>query len=268
MDEACECGHSDCKQGTINRMKAFPAAFLALSLAAAPAAMADSFDAAQRREIGEIVRAYLLDHPELLVEISKELESRQQAEEDKARGEALARNAKDIFRSEHDLVAGNPQGDVTMVEFFDYNCGWCKKGLPEVLSLIDEDKNLRLVMKEFPIFGGDSDYAAIAALASRKQGKYWQFHVALLGHEGKVTREVVDQVAAEQGLDIEKLKADMKDPEIGAILKRNHELATALSINGTPAFIIDKDVVPGYLPKDGLMASVAKVREAGGCSLC
>ena len=97
-------------------------------------------------------------------------------------------NADAIFRSPHDYVAGNPEGDVTMVEFFDYNCGWCKKGLPEVVSLIEQDKNLRVVLKEFPIFGGDSDYAAKAALAAKKQGKYWELHTALLGHEGKVTR--------------------------------------------------------------------------------
>ena len=169
---------------------------------------------------------------------------------------------------EADLVAGNPEGDVTLVEFIDYNCSWCKKGLPEVLSLIEEDPKLRLVMKEFPIFGGDSDYAAMAALASRKQDKYWDFHLAMLGHEGKVTRETVDEIATAQGLDLDKLKVDMKDPEIAATLQRNRQLAGLLSISGTPAFIIDSEVVPGYLPKDGLMASVNKVRDGGGCKLC
>ena len=180
--------------------------FAALLLAAAPAAaLAGSFNDSQRKEIGEIVREYLLKNPEVLVEISKELEKRQAAEDDKKRTGALAENAKEIFHSSADLVAGNPDGDVTMVEFFDYNCGWCKKGLPEVLSLIEGDKNLRLVMKEFPIFGGDSDYAAMAALASQKQGKYWPFHVALLGHEGKVTAADVDEIAKAQGLDLDKL---------------------------------------------------------------
>ena len=243
--------------------------FAALLLAAAPAAaLAGSFNDSQRKEIGEIVREYLLKNPEVLVEISKELEKRQAAEDDKKRTGALAENAKEIFHSSADLVAGNPDGDVTMVEFFDYNCGWCKKGLPEVLSLIEGDKNLRLVMKEFPIFGGDSDYAAMAALASQKQGKYWPFHVALLGHEGKVTAADVDEIAKAQGLDLDKLKIDMKDPEIATTLERNRKLASALSISGTPAFVIDNELVPGYLPKDGLLASVNRVRAAGGCKLC
>lgn len=242
---------------------------LAAAMLAAPAiASAGSFDAAQRKEIGEVVRQYLLDNPDVLVDVSKELEKRQQVAEDEKRSGALVSNAKEIFKSGDDLVAGNPDGDVTMVEFFDYNCGWCKKGLPEVLSLVESDKNLRLVMKEFPIFGGDSDYAATAALASKAQGKYWEFHLAMLGHDGKITAADVDEIAKAQGLDLEKLKADMQSPAIAAILARNHKLATDLAINGTPAFIIDTKLVPGYLPKDGLMAAIAEIRGAGGCKLC
>lgn len=231
-------------------------------------ASAQSFDAAQRKEIGEVVRQYLLENPELLLEVSKELENRQQLAETEKRRESLTSNAEALFRSSDDLVAGNPKGDVTMVEFFDYNCGWCKKGLPEVLSLVESDKNLRVVMKEFPIFGGDSDYAAMAALASKAQGKYWEFHVAMLSHEGKLTSANVDEIAAAQGLDVEKMKADMKSPEIAAILARNQKLATDLAITGTPAFVIDSTVVPGYLPKDGLMAAIQDVRGKGGCKLC
>lgn len=250
-------------------IKMLRAALLALSIAALPAtAVAGSFSDDQKAEIGDIVKQYLLDNPEVLLEVSKALEQKQQAEETAKRSEALTANAKEVFHSDADYVAGNPDGDVTMVEFFDYNCGWCKKGLPEVLSLINGDQKLRLVMKEFPIFGGDSDYAAKAALASRKQGKYWQFHVALLGHEGKVTREVVDQVAKDQGLDLAQLKKDMEDPEVVATLARNQELASKLALTGTPAFVIDAKVVPGYLPADGLAATIAEVRSAGGCTVC
>jgi protein-disulfide isomerase len=218
-------------------LKTLQAATLVFAVATAPA-LAGGFDDAQRKEIGDIVRDYLLEHPEILLEVSKKLEEKQQAEETAKREDALKALAGDIFRMKGDHVAGNPEGDVTMVEFFDYNCGWCKKGMPEVLAMVEEDKNLRLVLKEFPIFGGDSDYAAKAALASQKQGKYWEFHVAMLGHEGKVEED------------------------------KNQELATALAIGGTPAFVIDNQVVPGYLPKDGLMASVNKVREQGGCKVC
>lgn len=240
----------------------------AMLLLPATALAEDSFNDKQRAEIGQVVRQYLLDNPEILLEVSKELEIRQKAEEDKKREGALAANADAVFKSPHDLVAGNPKGDVTMVEFFDYNCGWCKKGLPEVMSLIENDKNLRLVMKEFPIFGGDSDYAAQAALASNAQGKYWEFHVALLSHEGKLTRETIDEIATAQGLDLDKLKSDMQSPKIAEIIAANQKLAQDLNITGTPAFIIDRTVVPGYLPVDGLMAAINEVRASGGCKLC
>ena len=250
--------------------RTFRAAGLALTLLLLPvtAFAADSFNDDQRAEIGKIVRQYLLDNPEILLEVSKELETRQKAEEDQKREGALVANADAIFKSPHDLVAGNPEGDVTMVEFFDYNCSWCKKGLPEVMSLIEKDKNLRLVLKEYPIFGGDSDYAAMAALASKAQGKYWEFHMAMLSHEGKLARDDIDAIAKAQGLDVDRLKVDMNSPEIAQIIAANQRLAQSLNINGTPAFIIDQTVVPGYLPVDGLMAAIDEVRRSGGCKLC
>lgn len=249
--------------------KTLRALLFALSLGALPAvALAQTFSDDQKKEIGDITRQYLLDNPEVLLEVSKALEDKQQTEEDAKREGALSELAKDIFHYEGDFVAGNPDGDVTMVEFFDYNCGWCKKGLPEVQAMLEEDKNLRFVLKEFPIFGGDSDYAAMAAIASKKQGKYWEFHVAMLGHEGKVTRETVIEIATGLGIDIAKLKADMDSTEVSAVLRKNQELAQALAINGTPGFVIDKKVIPGYLPKEGLMAAVAEVRESGGCQIC
>ncbi|WP_373505152.1 DsbA family protein [Aestuariivirga sp.] len=248
------------------RLAAFAAALLAL--APVTAAAESAFSDAQKKEIGEIVRTYLLENPEILLEVSRELENRQQQAESRKREDALKVNAKALFASEHDFVAGNPDGDVTMVEFFDYNCGWCKKGLPEVMSLLEKDKNLRLVLKEFPIFGGDSDYAAMAAVASKKQGKYWEFHQAMLSHEGKITREAVDEIARAQGLDIEKLKADMNSKEVAQVLADNHKLAEDLAISGTPAFVIDNNLIPGYLPMDGLMAAIGEVRSSGGCKLC
>ena len=248
-------------------LKTLQAASLVLAVATAPA-LAGGFDEAQRKEIGDIVRDYLLEHPEILLEVSKKLEEKQQAEETAKREDALKALAGDIFRMKGDHVAGNPEGDVTMVEFFDYNCGWCKRGFPEVVNLIEKDKNLRVVLKEFPIFGGDSDYAAMAALAAKKQNKYWELHQAMLSHEGKVTKASVDEIAAKLGIDVEKLKEDMKDPAIAKELADTHALAQSLAINGTPAFIIDDKVSPGYLPADGLTAMIEQVRAGGGCKLC
>lgn len=247
------------------RIAAASVALLALT----PAAFADrSFNDAQRKEIGEIVRQYLMENPEVLLDVSKALEAKQQEQEAAQRTAVLQSKADQIFRSPADYVAGNPKGDVTMVEFFDYNCGWCKKGFPEVMTLLDNDKNLRFVLKEFPIFGGDSDYAAMAAIASKKQSKYWDLHKALFEHEGKVTKEAVDEIAAKVGIDVAKLKQDMKDPAVAKELADNHALAQALNINGTPGFIIDDKVSPGYLPADGLAQMIDSVRNNGGCKLC
>lgn len=250
-------------------MTGLRAALFSAGLLALPAASHGAeFSEAQRAEIGDIIKDYLIKNPDVLLEVSKELEKRQQQAEDQKRDGALAANAAEIFHRKGDLVAGNPAGDITMVEFFDYNCAWCKKGLPEVLSLIEEDKMLRLVMKEFPIFGEDSEYAARAALASQAQGKYWQFHLALLGHEGKLNKADVDAIAAAQGLDMAKLKADMDTPEIVGTIERNQKLGQELAINGTPAFIIDRKIIPGYLPKSGLAESIAEIRNTGGCTVC
>ena len=247
------------------RFTALAAALLALTL---PASAEKSFSDAQKTEIGEIVREYLMNNPEVLLDVSRALEAKQKQAETEQRESVMKASADAIFRSPDDHVAGNPDGDVTLVEFFDYNCGWCKKGFPEVMAMIEQDKNLRVVLKEFPIFGGDSDYAAKAAIASRKQGKYWELHTALLGHEGKVTREVVDETAKGLGLDMAKLKADMESEETAKIIADNQALAQSLAINGTPAFIIDTHLTPGYLPAADLLAAVEEVRSSGGCKLC
>lgn len=250
-------------------LKSFRAAVITAAVLALPAVvLAAEFNDKQRDEIGDIVRQYLMQNPEVLLDVSKALEAKQQEEEEKSRLAGVTENKDEIFHSANDFVAGNPEGDVTMVEFFDYNCSWCKKGLSEVLALLDEDKNLRFVLKEFPIFGEDSEYAARAALAAKRQDKYWPFHLAMLGHEGKINKQNVDEIATQQGLDMAKLKQDMESDEIVAIVAANQELAQKLAITGTPGFVIDKIVVPGYLPKRALAEKIQQVREAGGCQIC
>lgn len=231
-------------------------------------AHAAEFNDAQRKEMESIIKDYLLANPDILREMGQLLEQQERLAEDQQRKGALVANADKIFRDGTDFVAGNPDGKVTMVEFFDCNCGWCKKGFSEVMALIESDKDLRFVLKEFPIFGGDSDYAAQAAIAAGKQGKYWDLHVAMFSHEGKITKETVDELATAQGLDMAQLKKDMESPETAAMLERNRTLAQSLAINGTPAFIIDDKLVPGYLPKAELVSAINDVRAKGGCSLC
>ena len=242
--------------------------FSILMLGLSPAANAGEFNDSQRQEMESIIKDYLLGHPEILQEMTQTLEQKQKQAEDEQRKVGLVQNASQIFRDKADFVAGNPKGNVTMVEFFDYNCPWCKKDFPDVMALLDEDKELKLVFKEFPILGPDSEYAAKAAIAAGKQGKYLKLHMALYQHEGRVTKEGVDEIASGQGLNMDQLKKDMDDPETAKIIARNRDLAQSLAINGTPAFIIDDKLFPGYLPKDELASAIKEGRAKGACLLC
>jgi protein-disulfide isomerase len=243
--------------------------YLCAMSTAAGTAMAAGLSPEQKSETEQIIRDYLMNNPEILEDMSKILAERQKVAQSAQMKSFLAENSKSVFHQPGDLVLGNPKSKVTIVEFFDYNCGWCKKGLPEVLSLLESDKDLRLVLKEFPIFGEDSEYAARAVIASAQQDKARDMHLALLGFEGKVNKAVVDEAAKAQGLDPDRLSKDMTAPETDAMLARNHELAQSLAINGTPAFIIGDQLVPGYLPKDDLAAAVDGVRKSGVCAaLC
>jgi len=242
---------------------------ISLAVAAAGAsAYAAAFTDEQRSEIGSVVREYLLNNPELLREVLQELEKKEAAEDSAKMKVAIKDNADQLFRSSLDLVAGNPNGNVTMVEFFDYNCGYCKRAMPDVMRMVEEDSDLKLVMKEFPILGPGSLVAAKAALASKRQGKYLDFHLALLGHEGHVEADTVMDIAKSAGLDVQKLKADMESEEVSNILEANMSLAQKLGIQGTPAFIVDETLIPGAIGYEGLSASVKQVRDQGGCKLC
>ena len=238
--------------------------FIALSIPA----FAQSFSPAQKTEIEKVVKDYLLTHPEILRDMATALDAQDKKTTDDGRGKALMSQSKEIFHDGMDGIVGNPKGDVTVVEFMDYNCGWCRKGIKEIQSLVKSDPNVRVIMKEFPIFGEGSEYAAKAALASARQGKYWEFHQALFASEGKVTAEVTDQIAKDVGLDVVKMKADMADPAIVAQIQKNTQLAQTLQLTGTPAFIVDKKLYPGYIQLPEIQASLADVRANGGCQLC
>ncbi len=242
------------------------ALFCAVNLSVS--AFAGAFSADQKTEMEKIVHDYLMEHPEILRDMANKLDLDDKKRETDSRISTLKNKSGEIFHDAADAVVGNPKGDVTIVEFFDYNCAWCKKSIVELKALVEKDKNVRIVMKEFPIFGEGSEYAARAALASVKQGKYWKFHQALFASESKVTIEVTDQIAAEVGLDVAKMKKDMEDPAIAAHIQKTQLLAQTMLITGTPGFIIDDQVIPGYTPLDGLVASLATVRAAGGCKLC
>ncbi len=243
-------------------------AIVGFLIGSAAPVFSESISPAQKIEFEKLVHDYLLEHPEILRDMANKLEANDKLAADTARSTTLTSQAKDIFHNPMDAIVGNPKGDVTIVEFMDYNCGWCKKSVKELQSLVGTDKNVRVVMKEFPIFGEGSEYAARAALASVKQNKYWVLHQALFASEGKVTPEVVDQIAAEQGLDVAKLKTDMKAADIDAAIKKNQAMAQSLALSGTPAFIVDTKLIPGYTELANLQAMLADVRANGGCKVC
>ena len=229
-------------------------------------ASSSAFTPAQRAEFGKLVREYLLANPEVIVEVSEELQRRQQEAQNKQRREVLSSSKEQIFRSPVDFVLGDENGDVTIVEYFDYNCGWCKRALNEVTKLTKSDPKVRVVMKEFPIFGEHSEFAARAALASKAQGKYWDFHVALM-KESRVTKDNVMTIAKRVGIDTDALQAEMKKPKYTEAIRQTQQTATALGIEGTPGFIVDGRINPGYLPEAQLRAMVAEVRQKG-CQFC
>lgn len=225
-----------------------------------------SFSATQKDEIGKIVKEYLLANPRILVEMSEKLQKIQQEEQNRQREQVLSSSKQSIFRSPVDFALGDDDADVTIVEYFDYNCGWCKRALNEVTKLTESDSKVRVVMKEFPIFGEHSEYAARAALASKPQGKYWDFHVALM-KEQRVTKDNVMQIAERVGIDVAKLKQEMENPKYAEAIKETQQIATSLGIEGTPGFIIDSQINPGYVPYDRLKQLVADVRKTG-CKFC
>jgi protein-disulfide isomerase len=231
-------------------------------------AMAAEFSSKQKLELESFIREYLISHPEVIKEALEELERRQAAETTLKTKEAIKQKAKEIYHSSEDLVLGNPAGKVTVVEFFDYNCGYCKRALPEVAKLIETNDDVKVIIKEFPILGPGSMYAAKAALASRNQGKYREYHQALNASEGVKDETSVLKAAQEVGLDIEKLKKDMETDEVLNVIRRNYGLAEVLAINGTPSFVIDDTLEPGFVPFEELMKHVLAVRQNGGCKVC
>ncbi len=215
-----------------------------------------------RTEIEGIVRNYLINNPEVMIEVQTALNDKQEAAQQAASTEIISENNNKIFQSPMDAVFGNPSGDVTIVEFFDYNCGYCKKALPDMDALLKSDTNLRFVMKEFPILGPDSTRAHLVAKSFKTlmPEKYLEFHRDLLGAEGRATEESAMAIAVKLGADEAKMRETMKQPEIANAFRTNYELAQKLSITGTPSYIIGNEVVPGALGADALAEKISHIR--------
>jgi protein-disulfide isomerase len=215
----------------------------------------------QRRAIEGIIHDYLMQNPDVLIEALHEAEAKASSDADAKTAQVLRDRRHEVFDDPATPVGGNPQGDVTIVEFFDYRCPYCKQVHPALQKLLDQDRKLRFVYKELPVLGPQSDMAAHAALAARLQGKYEPFHAVLMATKGQITEEVVYRLAGSIGVDVDRLKRDMADPEIDKALDANKALANALDLRGTPGFIIGEHVIPGAMDLDALKNLVADARK-------
>ncbi|KAB2940660.1 DsbA family protein [Hyphomicrobium sp.] len=228
-----------------------------------------SFTSEQKGAIETIIKNYLISNPEIFLEAQTALEAKMEKEQAEKLKVAIAENAREIYRDPVADVAGNPQGDITVVEFFDYNCGYCKRGLRDVIKLVETDPKVRVVFKELPILSKGSEEASRVAIAAGRQGKYWEMHRAMLEAKGVMNEANALQIATKLGLDIDKLKKDMASPEVESEIKKSEALAKKMGVNGTPHFLVGDRAIPGA-PEDlydQLEKHVTELRKAG-CSYC
>lgn len=245
-----------------------PRPFLAAALMFGLAAPAGAFDInamtpAERTAFGEAVKTWLMDNPEVLIEMSQKLEQRQyasQADNDRA---LLDEHRAALFEDAASWVGGNPEGDITVVEFMDYRCGYCRKAQSDVEELVKSDGNIRLVIKEFPVLGEASILSSKFAIAVRQVGgdaAYKRAHDALITLRGEPNAATLSRLASDMKLDAKAVMARMESPEVAAIIEANHALGEKLQIQGTPTFVVDDTFVRGYVPLDGMRQIVAGAR--------
>lgn len=238
---------------------------LAIAALSAPPAAAQGLDDAARAEINAMIRDYILDNPEVIVEAMQVLEQRQKSAEAGRDREMIEAMRTDIFEDGFSHALGAPDADVTVVEFLDYRCPYCKRAHESVAELLEADPKVRVIVKEFPILGPDSTYASRAAMATKLQGGalYEAFSDAMMRHTGDLPEREVLRLAAEAGADVGRLKTDMERPEIAENIRATYALARRLGINGTPGFIIGDQIVRGFVPAEALRGLVEDARRAG-----
>jgi protein-disulfide isomerase len=236
----------------------------------ATALIASTFTPEQKKSIEQIVKDYLVNNPEVLAEAQASYEQKQEASRAEMMKKAMTDLAPQLFRSSTAPVAGNPKGDVTVVEFFDYNCGYCKKALGDIAKLIESDKKVKVLLRELPIFGKDSEGAARVAVAAKKQNKYWEVHRGLLERRGKADEAAGLEIAQAAGLNMEQLRKDMTSAEVKKELDEVKMIAEKMGIQGTPHFFVADKVIPGAPDNlfEVMTKHVADVRKSGGCKVC
>lgn len=244
------------------------AAIVSAVLVATPA-LAGQFSADQTTEIGTIVKNYLMAHPEVIRDAIVALDAKDKEAEAAKQQKAIADlSAPDshLYGGSDSFVVGNPEGKITLVEFFDYNCGYCKRSIEDIDRLMKDNKDLRVILKDFPILSPNSVDASIAAGAVHRQfqgEKFWQFHRALLGQRGLVGKEQALTLAKSMGADMDKLSKDMADPSVRKGIEQSDTVAKSLSLNGTPSFILGDNVLVGAVGYDEINKNVQNVRKCG-----
>lgn len=226
------------------------------------AAGSAGFSESQKKDIDQMIHDYIMKNPEVMMESVKKYQEDQEVKRQQDSIAVLKENSDFFYKNAALPQAGNAKGDITIVEFFDYNCGYCKHAFSTVQKLLESDKNLNFRFVEFPILSEQSNLAAKWALAANKQGKYWEFHQKVITLSGPKSEEGLSKVAQEVGLDVEKLKKDANSDEIKNLLIKNHEMAQKLNISGTPAFIVGDQIFRGYIEDEQFKSLIETERAA------
>jgi protein-disulfide isomerase len=224
------------------------------------------FTEAQKSALNEIIKEYLLKNPEVVQEALIELDRRQKEGEQSARLKITQDKTSPLFTAKHNVSFGNPAGDVTIIEFFDYNCGFCKRGLADLQKIVAEDKNVRIITKDFPVLGPDSVEAAKIAVAIKQQltpDKLWGFHQKLMSVRGKIGKQNALDAAKEVGVDMVRLAKDIESADVRAAIEQNVQIADALGLTGTPSYVVGEDIVVGAVGFADLKARIDNIRKCG-----
>jgi protein-disulfide isomerase len=250
---------------TMKRLFKPLAAGFALALLLSVAAPALALDDSQKKEMGDFIREYLVQNPEVLIEAQNALETKQQAMRLEQSTKAVTENKDAIFASPTDITLGNPKGDVTVVEFFDYNCGYCKHALSDMDDILAKDKNIRFVLKEFPILGPDSVAAHRVANAVRLLApeKYPAFHRALLGGQEHASEQTAIAVAASLGVSEADIRKSMAQSPNDGQVRQAYQLANAIGITGTPTYVLGNEALFGAVGQDAIEEKVGNIRACG-----
>lgn len=224
-------------------------------------ARAEEFTPEQVKELDVLFKKFLAENPEVILKSVDDFRASEEKKTQQSAQQNLAEYA-DYFTDASLPSAGNPDGDVTVVEYFDYNCGYCRKAYQDILTLIKEDTNLRVVFQEMPILSPSSKVMAGLAMAAHEQGKYFEMHKALMDYRGSQSDDAYNKLAEKIGLDVSKMQTDAKSVDIIASIDKSSDMARVLGIRGTPGFIVGDQIYPGYIGLDGLRNAIKEARSA------